>query len=41
MAEKVLELEHVNAYYKEGKTRKQVLCDVSLTIMEGDIAGLV
>lgn len=41
MAEKVLELEHVNAYYKEGKTRKQVLRDVSLTIMGGDIAGLV
>ena len=41
MAEKVLELNHVNAYYKEGRTRKQVLSDVSFTLYEGEIVGLV
>ncbi|MBO5460178.1 MAG: ABC transporter ATP-binding protein [Ruminococcus sp.] len=41
MAEKVLELEQVNAYYKNGKTRAQILKDVSFTIYEGDIVGLV
>lgn len=41
MAEKVLELNHVNAYYKEGRTRKQVLSDVSFTLHEGEIVGLV
>ncbi|MCI6464753.1 MAG: dipeptide/oligopeptide/nickel ABC transporter ATP-binding protein [Faecalicatena sp.] len=38
---KVLELNHVNAYYKEGKQRKQVLEDVSFTLYEGEIVGLV
>lgn len=41
MPEKVLELKHVNAYYKEGRTRKQVLEDVSFTLYEGEIVGLV
>lgn len=41
MAEKVLELNHVNAFYKDGKTRTQILKDVSFTIFEGDIVGLV
>ena len=41
MAEKVLELENVNAYYKDGRTRRQILKDVSFTIYEGDIVGLV
>lgn len=38
---KVLELCHVNAFYKEGKDRRQVLKDVSFTLYEGEIAGLV
>lgn len=41
MKNKVLELDCVNAYYKEGKVRKQILRDVSFTIYEGDIVGLV
>lgn len=41
LPEKVLELNHVNAYYKEGGTRKQVLEDVSFTLYEGEIVGLV
>lgn len=41
LPEKVLELKHVNAYYKEGRTRKQVLEDVSFTLYEGEIVGLV
>ena len=41
MAEKVLELKHVNAFYKEGKQKKQVLEDISFTLYEGEIAGLV
>lgn len=38
---KVLELHHVNAFYKEGKTRRQILNDVSFTLYEGEIVGLV
>ncbi|WP_346909652.1 ABC transporter ATP-binding protein [Faecalicatena orotica] len=41
MPEKVLELKGVNAYYKEGKQKKQVLEDVSFTLYEGEITGLV
>ena len=41
MAEKVLELKHVNAFYKEGKQKKQVLEDISFTLYEGEIVGLV
>ena len=41
MPEKVLELSHVNAYYREGRHRKQVLEDVSFTLHEGEIVGLV
>ena len=41
MAEKVLELKHVNAFYKEGKKKRQVLEDVSFTLYEGEIVGLV
>lgn len=41
MPEKVLELKHVNAYYKEGKVRKQILDDVNFTLYEGEIVGLV
>lgn len=38
---KVLELQHVSAYYKEGKTRKKVLDDVSFSLYEGEIVGLL
>lgn len=38
---KVLELRHVNAFYKEGKGKRQVLKDVSFTLYEGEIVGLV
>ena len=41
MSEKVLELEHVNAYYRENRQRKQILKDVTFSIYEGDIVGLV
>lgn len=41
MPEKVLELKNVNAYYKEGKVRKQILEDVNFTLYEGEIVGLV
>lgn len=41
MAEKVLELKHVNAFYKEGRKKRQVLEDVSFTLYEGEIVGLV
>lgn len=37
----VLTLRHVNAFYKEGKIRRQILKDVSFTLYEGEIAGLV
>ena len=38
---KVLEVAHVNAFYKEGKVRRQILEDVSFTLYEGEIVGLV
>lgn len=38
---KVLEVHHVNAFYKEGKVRRQILKDVSFTLYEGEIVGLV
>lgn len=41
MRNKVLELSSVNAYYKEGRNKRQILSDVSFTIYEGDIVGLV
>lgn len=41
MANTVLELHGVNAYYKDGRTRTQVLKEVSFSIYEGDIVGLV
>lgn len=41
MAEKILELKRVNAYYKEGTQRRQILEDVSFTLYEGEIVGLV
>ncbi|MCI8291926.1 MAG: ABC transporter ATP-binding protein [Hespellia sp.] len=41
MREKVLELKHVNAYYKDGRKKNQILEDVSFSIWKGDIVGLV
>ena len=41
LPEKILEVKHVNAYYKEGKTRRQILEDISFTLFEGEIVGLV
>ena len=41
MLEKILEVKHVNTYYREGKTRRQILDDVSFTLYEGEIVGLV
>lgn len=38
---KVLEVAHVNAFYKEGKVRRQILDDVSFSLYEGEIVGLV
>lgn len=41
MPEKILEVSHVNAYYRDGKTRRQILKDVSFELYEGEIVGLV
>ncbi len=41
MPEKVLELKGVNAFYKEGRRKKQILEEVSFTLYEGEIVGLV
>lgn len=38
---KVLELRHVNAFYREGKEKRQILRDVSFTLYEGEMAGLI
>ena len=37
----VLQLEHVNAYYKAGRSRRQALYDISFTVRRGEIVGLV
>ena len=41
MANKVLELKNVTASYKEGKEVKEVLTDISFSIYEGEIVGLL
>lgn len=41
MPEKILEVSHVNAYYRDGRTRRQILKDVSFELYEGEIVGLV
>lgn len=38
---KVLELRNVNAFYKENKNKHQILNNVSFTLYEGEIVGLV
>lgn len=40
-AKKVLEVSHLNAYYREGRVRRQILEDASFTLYEGEIVGLV
>ncbi len=39
--ETILRLEHVNSYYGRGKSRKQVLKDVSLQLSRGEALGIV
>lgn len=41
LPEKILEVSHVNAYYREGRRKKRILEDVSFTLYEGEIVGLV
>ena len=41
MAEIILELKNVQAFYKEGRRKKQILKDVSFQIMEKEIVGLL
>lgn len=41
MSEKVLELKNVSAFYKEGRQIKQVLKNVSFSLYQGEIVGLV
>ena len=41
MRNKVLELKNVSASYQEGKEHKEVLKDVSFSIYEGEIVGLL
>ena len=38
---KVLEFRHVSAYYKERSARKKVLDDVSFSLYEGEVVGLL
>ena len=37
----LLEVKNLNVYYKENRSRRQVLHDVSFTVEEGEILGLV
>ena len=37
----ILEVKHVNAFYREGRARRQVLQDINFTMYEGEILGLV
>lgn len=37
----LLEVKHLNVYYKENRSRRQVLRDVSFSVEEGEILGLV
>lgn len=41
MADELLEVRHLNAYYRVRGRRKQVLHDVSFTLHEGEVLGLV
>lgn len=37
----MLELKRVNAYYREGRSKRQILKDISFSIDEGETVGLV
>ena len=37
----MIRMEHLNSWYGRGKTRKQVLRDVSLTLAQGEVLGIV
>ncbi len=39
--DKVLEMKNVNAFYREGRERRQVLEEVSFTLYQGETVGLV
>ena len=41
MNDTVFTLSHLNSFYDKGKKRKQVLRDVSLTLKQGEILGIV
>ena len=41
MAEPIVRISHLNSWYGTGKTRKQVLRDVSLTVAPGEVVGVV
>ncbi len=41
MAETLLEVRHLNAFYRNRGRRQQILHDVSFTIHEGEVLGLV
>ena len=41
MAEPIVCVSHLNSWYGTGKTRKQVLRDVSLTVAPGEVVGVV
>ena len=41
MAEPIVRISHLNSWYGTGKSRKQVLRDVSLTMAPGEVVGVV
>ena len=41
MAESIVRVSHLNSWYGAGKSRKQVLRDVSLTVAPGEVVGVV
>lgn len=41
MNKNVLELKNVSSYYQEGKERRKILDQISFTLSEGEIVGLV
>ena len=41
MSELLLEVNNLNAYYKSRNCRRQVLHDVSFSIRQGEVLGLV
>jgi len=41
MDEVLLEVQHLNVYYRERRARRQILHDVNFTLHEGEVLGLV